>query len=62
MTRRLAISLVLAGACIGATLYAFDSDSARCDRAGLSTWRAAASFCLDTHTGAIHAPSFRKER
>lgn len=60
MIWRLAIAAVIGTAIVIATIMAFDGTDARCDRAGLETWRAANTFCVDRHTGALYAPSFVK--
>lgn len=60
MIWRLAIAAATGTMIVIATVLAFERDDARCDRAGLETWRAANTFCVDRHTGALYAPSFVK--
>lgn len=62
MTWRLAIAAAVGAVIVIATIMAFEGADARCDRAGLETWRAANTFCVDRHTGALYAPSFVKDR
>lgn len=62
MILRGAIGAAVATMLVIATYLAFDGTDARCDRAGLETWRAANTFCVDRHTGALYAPSFVKDR
>lgn len=60
MIARIIIAAAIGTMVVVVTIMALDGTDARCDRAGLETWRAANTFCVDRHTGALYAPSFVK--
>lgn len=60
MIWRSAIAAAVGTVIVITMIIATEGTDARCDRAGLETWRAANTFCVDRHTGALYAPSFVK--